>query len=1420
MPNVGYATLQIIPSVRGIGDELRSQLIGPAEDAGQDAGQAAGGTLKDKLVAGAAIAGAAAGAVLVAGITEAMEQANITAVLKGQLGATSKDAARYGKIAGQLYAKGITEDFQSAAEAVRAVVSGGLAPPDATNKQLKSIAAQMADVATTFGTDMGLQSQAVSALLKNGLAPNAKSALGIITTGFQKLGPNAEDLLETFQEYPVQLKKLGLDAQTSLGLFSQGLKGGARDTDILADLFKEFSIRSIDMSQSSQDAYKALSLPAQEMSSKIAKGGASATAGLQTVLDKLREMKDPVAREAAAVGLFGTQAEEVGSALFKLDPGKAVKVFGDVSGAAKQLGKDLHSGPSHELEVFVRGLKQGFVTFLGGQVLPVLSKTGGFLNRNVLPPMKTLGSILAVTLVPALRMTWTAGTATIGWLRDFGVWLIPAAIAVGGLTIALNAQAIATAFVTGVFSVYRAAILIGTAVTNGFAIAQGVLNAVMALNPFVLVAIALVALVAALVIAYKRSDTFRAIVQASFQAVAKWGLWLWNVVLKPVIGFVIAGFKLWWTAAKIYFTAVGVVFYTLGAVAVWLWKSAISPVIGLIVAGFKLWWAGVKLYFSLVGAGFRAVGAAAMWLWRVAISPVIDLIVGGFKLWWAGVKVYFGFVRAGFRAVGAGATWLWKSAFSPAIDGIKSALSVGYNLTIKPVLAALRAAIGKTGQAFDSARAAIKVAWDKVKQIAKAPVAFIIDTVYNNGLVGVWNKVASAFGAPKLSKYKFARGGPVFGAGTETSDDVPAWLSKNEHVWTAREVRGAGGHGAVMAMRRWAAAGGSGRSPGFADGGGLFGWVGKAASKGVDLAKEGVSWLKDGMKASAVAGLNKVVKPLIDKIAGSASLYKSMVTAVPKRMISAIVGYAGKADGKLEAAGIGGKGFKAGLAWARTQAGKKYQWGGNGNPSWDCSGFLSAIESVIRGQKPHRRWATGAFSGATAPSGWVRGARSPYMIGITNSGVGHTAGTLNGVNVESRGGDGVIVGSRARGYRSSLFTDVYGLKGYSKGTRGATPGWAWVGELGPELVRFGGGEEVLNHRDSLRAAGGMGVLPGYAKGTSSAKARAAARKDIPGDLTGVTKALTASASEIRRAFDALTKDLRAAGGAGKSLAVSSTKASAKLQALAKRRDSVDSRLEAAKSAAVDQKKVAADFFGLAAVGQVGTFSDLIGGLQSRQADAKKFEDQIAGLSKRGASQDVISQLVAQGVDGPLIDLIAGASKGQLAQLNKVVASGGALSTSFGRTMADAMFDAGSQAGKGFLTGLQAQEAELQKAMDRLGAGLVAAIRKKLKIKSPSRVTRWVGEMTGAGVGVGLDNTAATVAAAAARVADAAVPSIPTVSSAGIASSASAPQGLMAGGRLFLVLEDGREIAAYVDERADRRVSAGMGRVRRAHEAHR
>lgn len=51
-----------------------------------------------------------------------------------------------------------------------------------------------------------------------------------------------------------------------------------------------------------------------------------------------------------------------------------------------------------------------------------------------------------------------------------------------------------------------------------------------------------------------------------------------------------------------------------------------------------------------------------------------------------------------------------------------------------------------------------------------------------------------------------------------------------------------------------------------------------------------------------------------------------------------------------------------------------------------------------------------------------------------------------------------------------------GFEGYASGTPSARRGWAWVGERGPELVRFRGGEQVLPHPASMAAAGGGGMV--------------------------------------------------------------------------------------------------------------------------------------------------------------------------------------------------------------------------------------------------------------------------------------------------------------------------------------------------------
>lgn len=992
-PEIAVAYVSIVPEIQGFARKLREQIVGPAEDAGAEAGS----SLKDKLKAGAAAAGIAAGAVLAKGLVDAFEQAGITSKLQAQLGATGKDAKRYGDVAGKLYTKGVTENFQQGADAIRSVVQAGLAPPDATNKQLQSIAAKAVDVSTVFDQDLGGVTNAVAQMMKTGLAKNSTEAFDIITRGFQTGANKADDLVDTINEYGTQFRKAGLDGSTAVGLINQAIRAGARDSDIAADAIKEFSILAVNGSKTTQDGFKALGLNADEMAAKFSRGGKSASGALDTTLDRLRNMKDPVERSATAVNLFGTQAEDLGDALFAMDPSKAADGLGKVGGAASKVGKTIHSGPKHEIEVFTRTLQQGLVNVLGKYVIPAIGDT-----------------------IDVFRDIAGAAVGAWKWVKDVSPLLAPLAIAIGGVTLALNAQAIATGLVTGVFAIYRGAILVGTAVTNGMAAAQALLNAVMSLNPFVLVAIALAALVAGIVVAYKRSETFRAIVTAAWQGIQKAAQFAWNNVLKPVLR-------------------------ALASTVQWLYRSAIKPVFGLIVGVFQSWWSNAKMYAKLVQGAFHAVASVAKWLYNNGIRPAFN---------WIADK----------------ASWLWNRGVKPSFDALKRGVSA-------------------VGRAFNTAKDYIGRQWSKLAGIAKKPVSFIVNTVYNKGVVGMWNKVAGAFGAPKLNTWKFATGGILPGY-TPGRDVHLAALSGGEAVmrpeWTramgpgyVNTMNAAARKGGVGGVRKLA---GSGQLPAFKDGG-IFNWIGNklqgAGSAAWEGIKKGASWLKDGLESSARAGVKHVVDPLLKRIPGSSTAYGKAIRGVPNKIVDSIFGYAKTADKKMEAAGIGGKGSVSALRWARTQNGKPYQWGGNGNPSWDCSGFMSAIESVIRGQRPHRRWATGSFSGNQAPSGWVRGMKAPFMIGITNAGVGHTAGTLNGVNVESRGGSGVLVGSRARSYRDSLFTDVYGFAPSRKFDNG---GWLQPGAT-MAVNKTGRPEPILTASQwssmaTLAAQGGNGLKAG------------------------------------------------------------------------------------------------------------------------------------------------------------------------------------------------------------------------------------------------------------------------------------------------------------------------------------------------------
>ncbi|WP_240812568.1 phage tail tape measure protein [Streptomyces sp. DASNCL29] len=401
----------------GFGDGLTDGVRQGADDA---EGEATG--MMGRLKLAAVGAGAAIGGVLLEGFGQVMEQSQITGKLGAQLGATPAVAQRYGQIAGQMYADAVTEDFQGAADAISAVMRAGIAPPDATNAQIKSIATNVSDLANTFELDLGQTANAVGQMIKTGLAKDGTEAVDALTVGLQKMGPRADDIADTFNEYSTIFRQMGISATDATGLLSQGMKAGARDTDVVADSLKEFVLITQGGGKDVDAAFKKIGLSGSEMQRAFSKGGPEAKRALDQVFDGMRKVKSPTDRAQIALALFGTKAEDTQRALFSLDPSKAADSLGKVGGAADKMGNSLRDNAGVKVEQFKRKAMQGLVTFLGTTVIPALGKMFSFIQSHS-GTFRVVGAVITGVLIPALVLMGVAATVrsaqiVAGWVRS------------------------------------------------------------------------------------------------------------------------------------------------------------------------------------------------------------------------------------------------------------------------------------------------------------------------------------------------------------------------------------------------------------------------------------------------------------------------------------------------------------------------------------------------------------------------------------------------------------------------------------------------------------------------------------------------------------------------------------------------------------------------------------------------------------------------------------------------------------------------------------------------------------------------------------------------------------------------------------------------------------------------------------------
>jgi len=92
-----------------------------------------------------------------------------------------------------------------------------------------------------------------------------------------------------------------------------------------------------------------------------------------------------------------------------------------------------------------------------------------------------------------------------------------------------------------------------------------------------------------------------------------------------------------------------------------------------------------------------------------------------------------------------------------------------------------------------------------------------------------------------------------------------------------------------------------------------------------------------------------------------------------------------------------GSAVAAALKFAKEQDGKPYIWGGVGPNGYDCSGYMSAVTNVLRGDAPYKRLGVAA---SEPWAGFTPGLSSLFSMGASSV---HTAGTLAGINLESTG---------------------------------------------------------------------------------------------------------------------------------------------------------------------------------------------------------------------------------------------------------------------------------------------------------------------------------------------------------------------------------------------------------------------------------
>jgi hypothetical protein len=284
-------------------------------------------------------------------------------------------------------------------------------------------------------------------------------------------------------------------------------------------------------------------------------------AALQAAQIRVRDAQD---KYNQALDKYGPKATQTHLAASKLEyaqtklgeaQGKVKTSTIDAAEAMKRLG-DTYGGAAGKQATTLSGRMKILKTQLseagesiGYQLIPVLTTLANIAVQKVLPAMRSVGDWMSahkpivIAVGAAVAAFGAAFIVASGAMKIYSASTTIATVSTAAFSVAKGAMLAVTGAETVAIEGNTAAMVGYNVVSKVAAAGQWALNAAMSANPIGLVIVAIVALIAVIVLAWKHSDTFRVIVTGAFNAVTSaasaafgWIKGHWPLLLAIVTG--------------------------------------------------------------------------------------------------------------------------------------------------------------------------------------------------------------------------------------------------------------------------------------------------------------------------------------------------------------------------------------------------------------------------------------------------------------------------------------------------------------------------------------------------------------------------------------------------------------------------------------------------------------------------------------------------------------------------------------------------------------------------------------------------------------------------------------------------------------------------------------------------------------------